>query len=62
VDGRIILKRILKKYGLEVWVGFMWLRIRPVVGFCEDSNEILAYERGEEFLIFSHDDRLLAFQ
>jgi hypothetical protein len=23
VDGRIVLKRILKKYGLEVWIGFM---------------------------------------
>jgi hypothetical protein len=27
VDGRIILKWILGKYGWEVWIGFIWLRI-----------------------------------
>jgi hypothetical protein len=27
VGGRIILKRIFEKYGLGVWVGFVWLRI-----------------------------------
>jgi hypothetical protein len=27
VAGRIILKYILWKYGLEVWIGFIWLRI-----------------------------------
>jgi hypothetical protein len=26
VDGRIILKRILNKYGVMMWTGFIWLR------------------------------------
>jgi hypothetical protein len=28
IDGRIILKLILEKYGVRVWTGFKWLRIR----------------------------------
>jgi hypothetical protein len=27
VDGRIILKRIFKIYGLRLWIGFIWFRI-----------------------------------
>jgi len=27
VDGRIILKEILQKYGVILWAGFIWLRI-----------------------------------
>ena len=27
VDGRIILKSILKKWNGEAWAGFFWLRI-----------------------------------
>jgi len=27
VDGRIILKRIIRKWDLGVWTGFIWLRI-----------------------------------
>jgi hypothetical protein len=27
VCGRIIFKRILGKYGLGMWIGFIWLRI-----------------------------------
>jgi hypothetical protein len=30
VDVRIILKRILKKEGLEIWPGFVWLRIESI--------------------------------
>jgi hypothetical protein len=26
-EGRVILKWILKKCGVRVWIGFMWLRI-----------------------------------
>jgi hypothetical protein len=33
VDGRIILKLILWKYGGRVWTGFIWLRIRTGGGF-----------------------------
>jgi hypothetical protein len=28
LDGSIISKRILGKYGLGAWIGFIWLRIR----------------------------------
>lgn len=31
-DDRIILKRILKKYGARIWMGFIWLKIRSVIG------------------------------
>jgi hypothetical protein len=27
IDGRILLKLILQKYGVRVWTGFIWLRI-----------------------------------
>jgi hypothetical protein len=27
ISGRIILKWILKKYGMSVWTGFIWLRM-----------------------------------
>jgi hypothetical protein len=27
LDGRIILKIILKKYDVMVWTGFIWLRV-----------------------------------
>jgi len=33
VDGRKILKWILKKYYRKRWVGFIWLRTRINVGF-----------------------------
>jgi hypothetical protein len=28
LDGKIILKLILKMYGVTIWTGFIWLRIR----------------------------------
>jgi hypothetical protein len=27
IDGRIMLKYISGKYGLRVWIGFIWLRM-----------------------------------
>jgi hypothetical protein len=27
VDGKIILERILGKYGGKMWTGFIWLRV-----------------------------------
>jgi len=30
VDGRIILKRIFKKWDGEAWAGLLWFRIRTV--------------------------------
>jgi hypothetical protein len=41
IDGRIILELILGKYGRKVWTRCIWLRIGPVVGSCEPSNEHL---------------------
>jgi hypothetical protein len=35
VDGKIILKWILYKYGGKVWTGFFWLRIEMLIGSYE---------------------------
>jgi hypothetical protein len=32
VDGRIILKCIVKKYGVKMWTGFIWIRIKSSGG------------------------------
>jgi hypothetical protein len=32
VDGRIILRWIFKKWDVEVWAGWSWLRIGTVYG------------------------------
>jgi hypothetical protein len=39
VDGRIILKWVFRKWGGEVWTGFIWLRIGKVAGSYECGNE-----------------------
>jgi hypothetical protein len=49
-DGRIILKWILRKLGVRVWSGFVWLRIRFIGGFCEHGNETSGSVKGGEFL------------
>jgi hypothetical protein len=33
LEGRIILKRILEKYGMKMWTGFNWLRLITGVSF-----------------------------
>jgi hypothetical protein len=33
IDGKIILKWILSKYGGRVWTGFIWLKIGTSSGF-----------------------------
>jgi hypothetical protein len=33
VDGRIILRRIFRKWDVEVWTGFSWLRIETDGGY-----------------------------
>jgi hypothetical protein len=37
VDGRMILKRILKEYSLSMSIGYMWFIIMS--GSCEHGNE-----------------------
>jgi hypothetical protein len=32
VDGKIILERMLGKWGGKAWIGFIWLRIRTSGG------------------------------
>jgi hypothetical protein len=39
VDGRIILKCILKKCGLRFWTGFIWLRIDSIYGLFTIINK-----------------------
>jgi hypothetical protein len=34
-SGKMILKWFLKKYGVRIWIRFIWLRYEPVTGFCE---------------------------
>jgi hypothetical protein len=39
VDGRILLKRILKKLGMKMWIGFVRLRMSSIGGFCAYCNK-----------------------
>jgi len=43
------LEWILGKYNGKVWTEFMWFRIGPVAGCCEDGNELSASTNGGEF-------------
>jgi hypothetical protein len=38
VDGKIILKLVLEKSN-GMWIGFIWLRIGPVMSPCENRNK-----------------------
>jgi hypothetical protein len=49
IDGRIILKWILKM-GLGVWSELMWLRIGTVAGCCGHGNEPSGSIKCVEFL------------
>jgi hypothetical protein len=33
LDGRVILKQILKKWDMRIWIGFVWLRMGTSGGF-----------------------------
>jgi hypothetical protein len=48
IDGRIILKLFLKKWGVGAWTGFIWLR--PMAGSCKHSNEPSDSNKVWEFL------------
>ena len=39
VDGKIILKLIIRKWGGETWPRLLWLRIGTVAGTCERGNK-----------------------
>jgi hypothetical protein len=40
IEGRIILKWIRIKYSVKMLTGITWVRIRPIVGFNEKSDEL----------------------
>jgi hypothetical protein len=50
IDGRIMLKLILKKYSMRMWTELINLRIVPVEGPCEHGNEPLGSVKGRDFL------------
>jgi hypothetical protein len=50
IDGRIILRWILRKWDVGVWTGLGWLRI-DVVGTCECINETSGSIKCGEFLV-----------
>ena len=50
VDGRIILRRIFRKWDVRIWTGLRWLRIEKVAGTCECCNEPWGSIKCGEFL------------
>ena len=50
IDGRIILRWILRKRDVGVWTESSWFRIRQVAGTCECGNEPLGSIKCGEFL------------
>jgi len=50
VDGRIILRWIIRKWNVGVWTGSSWLRIGVGGDTCECGNEHSVYTKCEEFL------------
>ena len=50
IDGRIILRWILRKWEGVVGTGWSWLRTGTVVGACEYGNELSGSIKCGEFL------------
>jgi hypothetical protein len=50
VDGRIILKWIFRKWGVEVGTGLSWFPIGKGAGTCECGNETSCSIKCGEFL------------
>jgi hypothetical protein len=51
IGGRkIILEWILRKFGGEVWIVFIWLKTGTLAGCCEHGNETSGSLKGGEFL------------
>jgi hypothetical protein len=57
IDGRIILKWILKKYGARLMTGLIWLRIGTGVHCYEPSDSV----KGEEFFDLLSDYQFLFY-
>ena len=50
VEGRIILRWIVRKGGGMAWTGLVWLKIGTIVGTCKGGNEPLGSIKCWEFL------------
>ena len=50
VGGRIILKRILRKWDERTWTEFVWLRQGQVESCCECGNEQWGFKKFQDFL------------
>jgi hypothetical protein len=50
VDGRMILKYILKKCFERAWTGLIWLKVGQVACCCEHGNEHLVPIKCGEYL------------
>jgi hypothetical protein len=50
VDGRIILRRIFRKWDVGIWAGLSWLRIETGTGNCDCGNEPLGSIKCGKFL------------
>jgi hypothetical protein len=50
VDGRVLLKRMLRKYCGTVWTGFIWLSGGASGRTSEHGDEPSGVIKGEEFL------------
>jgi hypothetical protein len=50
IYGRIILKRILKKWYVRIRIRYIWLRIGSSAGHCEHGNEPSSSIKDGEFL------------
>jgi hypothetical protein len=59
VDGRIVLKWTLKKYGLGILPAFHCLKAGPVACTCEHSNEPESSMKSGEFFGYLNDCQLL---
>jgi hypothetical protein len=45
MNEKIILKLILMKYGMDIWICFKWLRTGTNGGFCEQENKNFEFHK-----------------
>jgi hypothetical protein len=58
IDGRLILKWILRELDGRVWTGFIWLRMGLVMCSCEHSNEPSVTVKGMVYFYYLSDYQL----